>query len=110
MPNGKDVIEEWCLEHSADYPYPDSDGEDDRMSIAIDISNNDDDASSQSTMDYEGSARDNDPKHASENDRNTTSGSSIRVRELISIDESHSIVIDLVDAGFDLRQSIDAAI
>ena len=106
----EDVIEEWCLEHSADYPYPDSDGEDDRTSIAGDISDNDD-ASSRSTMDYEGSARDNDPKHASDNDRTTTSGAgSIRVRELIPIDESHPTVIDLVSAGFDLRQSIDAVV
>ncbi len=105
----EDVVAEWCNERAVDFPYPDSDEEtastisydddDDRDSITSD-------SPSHTTMDCE-------VPHIlskiTEPDSKQKINAKIRIRNYVAIDEDHPTVIDLVEAGFDLEQSIKAA-
>ncbi len=100
----EDVIEEWCLEHLNDYQYPDSDNESDRMSSQSDDHDDNMSISTESTMDYDGSAH----EHVPEDSYSNRVNKHVRITEHVIIDESHPIVRDLMDAGFDLESSIEA--
>ena len=103
----EDVVVEWCLEHSEDFPYPDSDEEtasttsyddDDHDSITSDS------PSHTTTMDYSVP-----PTKTDSSAGNRKINARIHIRQHVPIDEHHQTVIDLVEAGFDLEQSIKAA-
>ncbi len=104
----EEVVAEWCLEHAENFPYPDSDEEtastisyddDDRDSITSD-------SPSHTTMDFEVPSA---PTTTDSSTGNRKINAKIHIRQHVPIDEHHPTVIDLVEAGFDLEQSIKAA-
>ena len=103
--NDEEVVAEWCLEHSEDFPYPDSDEE-----TTSTISYDDDDrdlitsTSHATTMDFEVPQTTTDVSAG-----NRKINAKIHIRQHVPIDEHHPTVTDLVEAGFDLEQSINAA-
>ena len=104
----EDEFAEWCDKHSEDFPYPDSDEE-----TASIISNDEDDhdsitsdsSSHTTTMDYEVPLTTTDSL-----DKNQKiSTNKVHIQQHVPIDKHHPTVIDLLEAGFDLEQSIKAA-
>ena len=101
----EDVIVEWCLEHSQDFPYLDSD-EETASTISYDDDDHDSitsDSPSHATMDYVP------PTTIDSSAGNRKINAKIHIRQHVPIDEHNPTVIDLVEAGFDLEQSIKAA-
>ncbi len=95
---------EWCIERSVDFPYSDSD-EDDGSTIS------DDDDCDSITISPLNATMDCEVPHALS--KNTEPDSKQRInaklRNYVAIDEEHPTVVDVMQAGFDLEQSIKAA-
>ncbi len=103
----EEVVAEWCDENSRNFPYPDSD-EETASTISYDDDDHDSvtsDSHSHTTMDFEGP-----PTTIDSSTGNRKINAKIHIRQHVpSINEHHPSVIDLVEAGFDLEQSIKAA-
>ena len=103
----EDVVVEWCLDNSENFPYPDSD-EETASSMSYDDDDHDsitsDRPSHATTMDYEEQRTITDASAG-----NRKINARIHIRQHVPIDEHHPTVTDLVEAGFDLEQSIKAA-
>ncbi len=101
----EEVIVEWCNENSKDFPYPDSE-EETASTMSYDDDDHDSitsDSPSHTTMDCEGPSA---PTTTDSLGKNQKINAKIHFRQL---DKHHPTVMDLVEAGFDLEQSIKAA-
>ena len=105
--DNEEVVEEWCNERLVDFPYPDSD-EETASTISYDDEDDDDRDSitSNATIDREVPLV---LSKITEPDSKQKINAKIRIRNYVAIDEDHPTVIDLMQAGFDLEQSIKAA-
>ena len=114
-PDVQEVVEEWCLEHTEDFVYPDSEADSDAMTEPYFVHSDDDDMPSEDE-------REEEEEEAVKMDEDTPiepppmeiepdvrqKSVKVRITERIPVDENHPDVIELHNTGFDLDLCIEA--
>ena len=104
-------VEEWCLDHMADFVYPDSEADSDAMTEPY-FSHSDDDDIPSEEEEEESIKMDEDtliepPQMEIEPEVHKKSAK-VRITKWIAVDENHPDVIELHNTGFDLDLCIEA--
>ena len=114
-PDIQDDVEEWCLEHTEDFVYPDSEADSDAMTEPYFGHSDDDDVPSEDE-------REEEEEEAVKMDEDTPiepppmeiepevrqKSVKVRITERIPVDENHPGVVELHNTGFDLDLCIEA--
>ena len=114
-PDIQEEVEEWCLEHTEDFIYPDSEADGDTMTEPYFDHSDDDDVPSEDE-------REEEEEEAVKMDQDTPiepppmeiepevrqKSVKVRITERIPVDENHPGVVELHNTGFDLDLCIEA--
>ena len=114
-PDTEEEVEDWCLKHTEDFIYPDSEADSDAMTEPYFDHSDNDDISSEDE-------REEEEEEAVEMDEDTPIEAppmeiepdvrqkpvKVKIIERIPVDENHPDVIELYNTGFDLDLCIEA--
>ena len=114
-PDVQEVVEEWCLEHTENFVYPDSEADSDATTEPYFVHSDDDDIPSEDE-------REEEEEEAVKMNENTPiepppmeiepdvrqKSVKVRITERIPVDENHPDVVELHNTGFDLDLCIEA--
>ena len=109
-PDSEEEIELWCLQHDQQFQYPESDVESDASSQTV-IYHYEGEGMSVEVEEERMNFQESVLKYTKEDPpskKKQTTRAKIRVRQQVPIDEYNSSVVELIESGFSLEQSMDA--